>query len=242
MELKDYWHTIRRRWMTVVACLLIAVGAAALITWQTTPQYQSTARIFVSTSEGDASSAYQGGLFATQRVASYADLVGSRQLAERVADDLGGDLDPATLQDNVTATVVPETVNLQISFTDPDPELARDVAQAYAVGVSELVADLETPPGKNVAPIKASIVDAAQVPSSPVSPQPVRNLGLAAVLGLLLGIGLAVARELLDTSVSSADDVAGVTSAPILGSIQIDSRAVNEHPSTALKAPTTEAG
>ena len=238
MELKDYWHTIRRRWMTVVACLIIAVGAAALITWQTTPQYQSTARIFVSTSEGDASSAYQGGLFATQRVASYADLVGSRQLAERVADDLGGDLDPATLQDNVTATVVPETVNLQISFTDPDPELARDVAQAYAVGVSELVADLETPPGKNVAPIKASIVDAAQVPSSPVSPQPVRNLGLAAVLGLLLGIGLAVARELLDTSVSSADDVAGVTSAPILGSIQIDSRAVNEHPSTALKAPT----
>ncbi len=238
MELKDYWHTIRRRWATVVACLVLAIGAAALITWQTTPQYQSSARLFVSTSQGDADSAYQGGLFATQRVASYADLVGSRQLAERVAEDVGGDVDPATLQDNVSATVVPETVNLQISFTDPDPELARDVAQSYAENVTALVAELETPPGKNVAPIKASIVDNAQVPGSPVSPQPVRNLGLAAVLGLLLGIGLAVARELLDVSVSTPDDVAAVTPAPILGNIQVDNRAVEEHPSTALKAAT----
>ena len=45
----------------------------------------------------------------------------------------------------------------------------------------------------------------------PVSPQPVRNLGLGLVLGLLLGLGLAVMRELLDTSVKSPEDVAELT-------------------------------
>ena len=84
VELKDYWTAIRRRWLVVLLCVLIAGGAAWLITWQTTPQYSSAARLFVSTSPSDNSDAYQGSLFATQRVASYADLVGSRQNGMRL--------------------------------------------------------------------------------------------------------------------------------------------------------------
>src|SRR6476661_4872548 len=91
VELRDYWRTVKRRWMTIVACLLLTVAVAGVVTWQTTPQYASTARLFVSTSPSDASQAYQGGLFATQRVASYADLIQSQQLAEQVSQDLGGE-------------------------------------------------------------------------------------------------------------------------------------------------------
>ena len=64
--------------------VLVFVGLAAVWTWQTTPHYSSTTRLFVSTSQADENSAYPGKLFATQRVASYADLVTSNQLAERV--------------------------------------------------------------------------------------------------------------------------------------------------------------
>jgi capsular exopolysaccharide synthesis family protein len=234
VELKDYWNAIRRRWTVVLLCVVIAVAAAAFLTWQTTPQYASSGRLFVSTTPADTSDAYQGSLFATQRVASYADLVGSRQLAERVSDDLGGSLDPDELTETVTAQVVPETVILEISATDPDPVMARDLAQAYAKALSDLVVDIETPNGQTDALIKASIVDNAQVATSPVSPQPARNLGLALVLGLLVGVGAAVLRELLDTSVSSAEDVAQVTETPILGHINTDLAAVKRAPGEAL--------
>ena len=238
MELKDYWTTIRHRWRVVVLCLLASLAAAAFLTWQSTPQYSSSATLFVSTSESDSSAAYQGGLFAAQRMASYADLVQKRQFAERVNEELGGELDPDQLRGQVEAQVVPETVNLVITATDPDPAVARDVAQAYAEALSDLVADLETPQGQSNALIKASIVDNARISDTPVSPQPLRNLGLAAVLGLLLGIGLAVARELLDTSISSADDVGAVTPSPILGHINSDSSAVRQPPHLAVKAAT----
>ena len=92
--------------------------------------------------------AYTGSLFATQRVASYADLVGSRPLAERVSDSLGGSLDPDDLTGAVTAKVIPETVILEINATDPDPQMARDITQAYARALSDLVDDIETPNGK----------------------------------------------------------------------------------------------
>ena len=234
MELRDYWLTIRRRWLLVFSCVALTIGAAAIYTWQATPQYSSSAQLFVSTTPSDTADAYQGGLFASQRVTSYADLVGTRQLAEQVADNLGGDVDPESLRNAVDAEVVPETVNLRIIATDPDPVRARDIAQAYAEALSDLVADIETPSGRENAPIKASIVDNANVSDNPVSPQPVRNLGLAALLGLLLGVGLAVVRELLDTSVSSSEDVAAVTEAPILGRIGTDPLAARKDPVEAL--------
>jgi capsular exopolysaccharide synthesis family protein len=225
VELKDYWRTVRRRWRVVAVCFVTAMIGAVLLTWQSTPQYSSSTRLFVSTSESDSSAAYTGNLFASQRVTSYADLVTSRQLGERVSAVLTQSTDPDDLREQVQATVVPETVILEISATDPDPVMARDIAQAYAEELTRLVEDLETRKGSDNALIKATIVDDAQESSDPISPQPLRNLGLAAALGLLLGLGLAVARELLDSSITTSDDVAAVTAAPILGNIFSDDSA-----------------
>lgn len=237
MELKDYWLTVRRRWRVVVATLVATLAVAAAVTLQATPQYDSSTRLFVSTSESDTSSAYTGNLFATQRVASYADLVGSRQLAGQVEDSVGGEVAAEDLRELVEATVVPETVILEITATHPDAEVAARVAQAYAEELQALVSELETPQGESRALIKATIVDDAEVSDEAVSPQPARNLALAAVLGLLLGMGLAVARELLDTSLTSNDDIADVTDAPILGNIASDD-AANLEPRQVLSSAT----
>lgn len=239
MELKDYWRTIRRRWVSVLLVLLLSVGAAAFITWQSTPQYASTARLFVATNQGNADSAYTGNLFASERVTSYADLVPkSTSLAEEVARLLDDGSDPAALREQITAVVVPETVNLELTATDPDPDRARDIAQAYAQAVSDLVPTLEPASASGEQIIVARVVDSAQLPSSPVSPQPVRNLGLGIVLGLLLGVALAVVRELMDTTVSSAEDVAEATPAPILGRISTDPSAAKLPPLAALSGAT----
>ncbi|QIK75253.1 YveK family protein [Nocardioides piscis] len=226
MDLKDYWLTLRRRWRIVVASLGVVVAIAAILSFTATPQFESSTRLFVSTSQADDSTTFAGGAYATQRVTSYADLVGSRELAERVVEALDADLDPADLPSMVTATVVPETVLLEITVTNPESEVARDLAQSYAEELQDLVDELETPEGKREAPIKATIVDDAQETSDPVSPDPVRNLALAAVLGLLLGLGLAVARELLDTSIRANTDVTDVTDAPILANIVADDAAM----------------
>jgi capsular exopolysaccharide synthesis family protein len=116
-------------------------------------------------------------------------------------------------------------VLLEIEAQDADPERARDIAQAYAEQLQLLVEELETPRGETAAVVKATLIDDAQVARTPVAPQPLRNLALAGILGLLLGVGLAVARELLDTSVKSADDIAEITSAPVLGNIFQDTDA-----------------
>ena len=234
MELKDYWRTIKRRWVSVVAMLLLCVSAAAFVTWQTTPQYSSTARLFVATTVGDVNPS-SGDAFASQRVTTYADLVPkSSRIAAAAAALLDDGSDPDELRSQIAAAVVPETVSIEITATDPEPKRARNIAQAYAQALSDLVPTLEPPRDNGEGTIVATVLDSAEVSTTPVSPQPVRNLGLGVVLGLLLGVALAVVRELMDTTVSSAEDVAEATPAPILGRINADPTAAKLTPAAAL--------
>jgi capsular exopolysaccharide synthesis family protein len=234
VELKDYWRTIKRRWVSVVVMLLLCVSAAAFVTWQTTPQYSSTARLFVATTVGDVNPS-AGDAFASQRVTTYADLVPkSSRIAAAAVALLDDGSDPNELRSQIAAAVVPETVSIEITATDPDPKRARNIAQAYAQALSDLVPTLEPPRDNGEGTIVATVLDSAEVSTSPVSPQPVRNLGLGVVLGLLLGVALAVVRELMDTTVSSAEDVAEATPAPILGRINADPSAAKLAPAAAL--------
>ena len=224
MEVRDYLRAIRRRWRVVALFGLLFGALAAAYTFTVTPQYASSAQLFVTTpSSGSSSDAsYQGALFSQQRVQSYAIQVGTRDMASKVLDDLDLDLTPAELADKVSASVVTQTVILTITATDPDAATAQQIAQAYAAELGDWVEVTETPPGQAASPVKATISEAADLPDSPTSPDVVRNLVLGALAGILLGLGAAVLREHLDNSIRGAEDVAKVTTVSTLGTIPFD--------------------
>ncbi len=52
LRLSDYLEILRRRWLIVVAFMVVAVAAAAIFSARTTPQYQSSARVLVTADAG----------------------------------------------------------------------------------------------------------------------------------------------------------------------------------------------
>ena len=64
---------------------------------------------------------------------------------------------------------------------------------------------------------EVAVLSSAATPSFPASPRILLNLTLAVFLGGLLGIGLALLREMLDRRVRSAYDLVAVLGAPVLG-------------------------
>lgn len=224
MELRDYLRILRGGWLIIAACVVVAVGVATAVTLAMTPQYSSTSRLYVTTPLADSTlaSAHQGNLFTQQRVRSYADLVESEVLAERVIDTLSLSMEPAALAAKVNARVVPDTVLMDIWVTDPSPEDAQTLTATYADEFIVLVTELETPPAGGDPIVSVSVVNAADLPTAPISPQPARNLALAGILGLLLGVGLVILRDALDTSVASADELATGTGSPTLATVGYD--------------------
>ncbi len=201
---------------------------ATLVTVRATPQYASNARIFISTGsasssdDGSGSNPYQNGLAATQKVTSYAQLVTDGELAQRVIDKMHLDLTPAQLSRKIKAQVVPDTVLLNVQVVDADPKMAQALCKQVVSNLLDLIEQIETDPGKKTANLKGTVVGPPTLPTDPISPNPLRNLFLGGILGLLLGLAIAVIRELLDTSVKTVEDVEAVVDAPVLGGIAFD--------------------
>jgi capsular exopolysaccharide synthesis family protein len=64
-----------------------------------------------------------------------------------------------------------------------------------------------------------TVVEFAQLPAAPISPNKRRNLILGGVLGLILGIGLALYREVFDRTVQTAEDAERYLKMPVLASV-----------------------
>ncbi len=223
MDARDFLAILRQRWILIVSVTLLVVGLAAVLTWRTTPTYASTTGLFISTSQvADDNQAFQGSQFSLQRVKSYSEMVNQNEITRRVIQQLDLNETPEDLGEEITATAQLDTVILEITVTDESPERAQQIAQTTGDVFVGYVAELETPPGRDQATIKATVVNQATVPDDPVAPQPLRNLGLAVVLGLLLGAGIAVLRETLDSSVKNQRELEDLTGAPVIGSIPFD--------------------
>jgi succinoglycan biosynthesis transport protein ExoP len=224
MEIQDYLKILKARWIiiavTVVVAILGALGASLL----TTPLYEASARMFVSTSGGaSVSETYQGNLTSQQLVASYSELATSEALAARVLNVLPlGGMSASQLASKVKASSTPDTVLFNLTVTDPSPERARDIANAMATELTEQVRELETPANGGDPAAGVKTFQQAEASSTPVSPKTKRNLALGAAVGLLLGIALAVLRDRLDNTIKGRREIEAISGKALVGTIPFD--------------------
>ncbi|MGW9194340.1 polysaccharide biosynthesis tyrosine autokinase [Micromonospora chersina] len=225
MDVLGYLRLVRRHWWIVLVTVMIALGAAALVTVRTAPRYEASVTFFVTTPSQGVTDAYQGSLFLQQRVKSYGDLLTSDRLAQSVVAEAPLGLTADQVQRRITTSTEAGTVLLKATVTDTDQTRALKTTETLSAKFIELVQKVETPPDGKAPPIKLEVVSGPRVTSSPVSPQPVRNLVFGGLLGLLLGAGLAVLRGLADVRMRDAAALQRVTGSPLLGEIPFESGA-----------------
>jgi capsular exopolysaccharide synthesis family protein len=236
MDLRDYGRMLRKRWLLIAACLLLGGAAGYGASALATPIYQAQTQIFVSAQSTDPSlsDAAQGGLFTQQRVISYAQIVNTPAVLGPVIEQLHLNMSTDQLAKQVSATAPLNTVLINVSVDDPSAVRARDIANAVSQEFADQVRVLETPVSGGPAPVKLTVVKQADLPTSPVTPRTKVNLALGILLGLALGVGLAVLRDSLDTTIKRVEDLQTITGAGALGMIAYDHDAVKRPLVTAI--------
>ncbi|MFC5727426.1 MULTISPECIES: polysaccharide biosynthesis tyrosine autokinase [Nocardioides] len=222
MDFKQFLVVLRRRWLSIVLLVTITVGVASALTFTQTPQYASQSRVFLTVDVRNTTDAYAASLFASNRASSYADLAGSTELAQRVIDQLDLDMTAEQLASRISAEVTESTSLIELRVTADDPQEARTIAEVTTAQFTKYIADLETPRAGSESQLIAQVTDEASLNRSQVSPNVALNLTVAVLIGLLVGIALAVTRDLLDRTIRTADHVAELTDAPVLASIGFD--------------------
>jgi len=237
VELRDYLRVLRKRWRIIALVALLVIGASALQTALTPKTFSAQTQFFVSTSGADNNgSLLQGNTFTQQRVKSYAQLLETPKVLDPVIDKLKLTTTADGLAAQVTATVPLDTVLIEVIVTDSSPEQAAKIADTIGEQFPATIEQLERVAADKASPVKVTLVRNAQVNPAPILPRPGRNIALGLVLGLLLGLGLALVRDLLDTTIKEERDVEEVTDTTVIGGISYDTDA-RQHPLIAHADP-----
>ncbi len=228
MELSDYIRILRKNWLIIVLATVVAIGVAAAYALTRTPMFESSSTVAVSTqSSGNVSELQQGSSFAQTRINTYVGLIGTPLVLEPVVEELGLDLTSAELAEVVTGSAGLNTTLITVTATDASPAQAADIANAVAASLATAVPDIEPASADGTSPLRITTVTSAQPALAPSSPNVPLFLALGALLGLALGVGIAVLRSVLDTQVRTPRDLALVTDAPLIGTISNDPKAAS---------------
>jgi receptor protein-tyrosine kinase len=223
VDFKELFRTLSRRWKTIVALTLITLTGSIVLSMRATPIYQSTAKVYVTTDTSNAVEAWSASSYVTARVKSYADLANHRVLMARVIDELDLNMSPSDLAARINATVEPDTTIISIVVSDTDPKQAQKIADEEAVQLVQFLKDLETPSTSEVPQVLPTITDPATYNPMAVAPRTTLNAIAALLIGLTIGTAVAIARELLDQTVATGEDIEKAAGVPMMAAIGMDS-------------------
>lgn len=191
MEIRLYMQMIRRGWWIIAITALVALAFSLSLSYFAVPQYQATARFLISPSASlTSASNVVDSLNTLDRasvVSTYAEIMGSQRIYSDALTYLK--MDAIQLVDyQINAVVLPASSILELNVTGPSPQVAADFANAIGYESINFARRLNQVYDLN-------FLDIAIAPVVPISPQPIRDAGLATTFGFLVGVGIAILSE-----------------------------------------------
>lgn len=216
ISLKELIQTLKKRMSLIIILTLMAVLVSAAISYFVlTPIYQSSTQLLVNKSNDDQQSFNVGEVQTNlQLINTYNVIMKSPAILDIVIDDLKLDMTTGALNEKVTVQSEKDSQVVNISVQDEDPKQAAAIANKIAeVFQTEIVKIMNV---DNV-----SILAKAELGEnpSPIKPQPLLNIAIALVVGLMAGVGLAFLLEFLDNTVKTEQDIEKGLELPVLGVI-----------------------
>ncbi|TFD06500.1 polysaccharide biosynthesis tyrosine autokinase [Cryobacterium sp. TMT1-66-1] len=229
MELKRLVRILQKRWILIVAFVLLGVVGGAAAALITPVQYQAFTRVFVAaqiqtgSTPGDL---VQGNNFVVQKLPYYLDVATSPRVLDPVIASLGLDESAVDLAKRVTATTQPGSAVIEIAALASTADAAQQLAQAVSESFTDVVINqLEKPADGGASPVTVGVLDPAVAPDHPALPQLYLNLAVGLLIGLLVGLVTALILGLLDRRIYNRDDIERLTVVPMLGGIPLEARA-----------------
>lgn len=184
---------IRRGLWIILFCGAVATLLGFYFSSNQTPVYRSTASFIVGPSIGSEEPLDFGdvvyGIDALSRrntVATYAEVFGSNRVFDQAAESLNipGELKSEYIHN---AVVLPETSIIRVTAEGPDPIMTTELVTVMSNQATMIMQTLYSA-------YEITELDIAKAPELPLRPNPIQDAILAGVIGLLLGITIAIIR------------------------------------------------
>ena len=180
----------------------VIIGLLALLTSKLflKPVYESSTSLYIINRQSQASTTYSDIQSSTQLTKDYKILITSRTVTERVISELNLDMTADQLANSITVDTPTDTRILDITVANHDQYKAKEIADKVAQISSDSICKIMQIEDVN-------IVDEANFPSAPVSPNVKKNTMIGGILGILLAAAFVIIRFLLNDTIRSSEDI-----------------------------------
>ena len=218
ISLKEVFGIIKKRLLLIITITLVSISAAAIVSFYfITPIYQAQTQILVN-QKGSSADAYSWSQIETdlQLINTYNDIITSPIILSKVIEELGLNTTPEKLMNQITLSSESNSKVFKINIEDSKPEQAVNIANTTAEVFKKNVPSLLNVDNINI----LSAANLSENPA-PVKPDKVLNILIGAVIGLMLGTGLAFLLEIVDTTIKNEKDVEEFLNIPIMGLVGV---------------------
>lgn len=197
--LKELW---KRAWIILGAAFIGGIVFFFYTFLFITPQYQSSALLYVNNSSLDIGSTKvnitSGDISASSSlIDTYVVILKSRTTLERVIEEGALPYNYEQLAKMVTGSSEKNTPVFKITVTNPDPVMAATICNDLV----EIMVDKNSGISGIVEGSSVSVVDYAVVPTQASSPSFMKNTAIGMLLGFVVACGLIILRSLMDSTI-----------------------------------------
>ena len=217
---REFLSVLGARWRIIALSLLAVVAAAAIQTMLTPATYTASTKIYLSAKQPSDTNGSQKPTYAMSAgdLATFLDVLTAPAVSEPLRARLG--LPPGAPL-GLSGEVSQTSNMMTITATGGDPQLVARTANEAGPVLAEVAKRFSPLLAANGQEVNSETIAPATVPGEPMSPNAKRNLLLGGLLGLALGIGLALLTHTLDTKVRTEDDIKALSKRPMLGDIPL---------------------
>jgi capsular polysaccharide biosynthesis protein len=216
ISLQELFKTLKKRMGLIALITIIAITISGVVSfWILTPIYQTSTQILVTQTKQEQSQFNTQDIQANlQLINTYNQIIKSPAILAIVKEELDLERSVSALNNQVTVDSAQNSQVVNISVQDENPKMAVDLANKIATVFQSEIKILMNVDNVNI------LTPAELGPNpSPVKPDPMLNMAIAAVIGLMLGVGIAFLLEYLDTTMKTEQDIEDLLELPILGLI-----------------------
>ncbi|TFB18909.1 capsular biosynthesis protein [Filobacillus milosensis] len=213
ISIQEIFQTIKKRFILIFLLTLIAVSAAAVLSYYVlVPQYQSSSQFIVVQKQVEEIPYTLNDLNSNEQLMNtYKEIIKSPLILEKVIANLNLDTTPDQLTKQVEVRSSENSRVVTVSALSEQPEAAVTLANT-------VVNEFKTAIPTILSVDNVHILSKANISREPVKPRPLINMIVAGMIGLATGVGLAIMMEFLNTKVKTERDIeqCGV---PVLGTV-----------------------
>lgn len=211
IDMMELFFRLLASWKLILCCAVVLSIVSGVVTqFFITPMYQATTSIYVLSRDSALNLSDLN--LGTALTNDYIKIFNMWEVHAKVKENLSLDYSYGELSRRLTVTNSNNTRILEISFTSPSPEEARDVANEYADVASQFIEE-------TMSTDRPNRMSEALLPTSPISPNKTRNIMIGFLLGAFIAAGIVLLRYMLDDKYKTAEDIRKYTGLNTLAAI-----------------------